>query len=165
MLRLQELSDQACVGGIAFIAPQSLLTVGFDLARINEINCSQSRVGESMRDVATVVSSLLKAGSELFRIGDREQPLEERANAFRSVVETLTEVLIGSDDVAKKIRLTDIDAEKESWSVGRDSGIFHGCFVVLFGTQNISRRESHSLIKTDSKDLRCCSDLKAGRAT
>lgn len=34
--------------------------------------------------------------------------------------------------------------------------------VVRKGTQNISRRKSHSLIKTDSQDLRCCSDLKAG---
>ena len=130
MFRLQELSDETGVGGIAFVAPQSLLTVSFDLAWINEIDCSQRRIGESMRDGATVVASLLQAGSELVWRGDREQPFEKRANAFRSVVKTLAEGLIGTDDVAKKIRLTDIDAEKESWNVGIDSSIFHSVLIV-----------------------------------
>ena len=120
MFRLQELSDETGVGGIAFVAPQSLLTISFDLAWIHEIDCRQPRVGESMRDGATVVASLLEAGSELLRRGDREQPLEKRVNAFRSVVKTLAEGLIGADDMAKKIRFTDIDAEKESWSMGID---------------------------------------------
>jgi|TARA_B110000305_G_C19338342_1_gene587755 hypothetical protein len=63
------------------------------------------------------VASLLEAGSEVQRRRDGEQPFEKCANVFGSVVKTLAESLIGSDDVAKKIRLTDIDAEKESWSV------------------------------------------------
>jgi len=145
MFRLQELSDQTGVGGIAFVAPQSLLTVSFDLAWINEIDCSQPRVGKSMRDGATVVTSLLQAGSELLRGGDRAQPLKKRANAFRSVVETLAEGFIGTDDVAKKIGLTDIDGEKESWSAGIDSSIFHGVLDVIGGhSKQLTAGESQS---------------------
>lgn len=48
------------------------------------------------------------------------------------------------------------------------SGVLGECLVFFMssmdgrkGTQNIYRRKSDSLIKTDSEDLRCCSDLKA----
>lgn len=133
MFRLQELGDETGVGGIALVAPQSLLTIGFDLAWINEIDGSKPRVGESMRDGATVVACLLQAGSKLLRRGDSEQPLSKRANAFRGVVKTLAEGLIRTDDVAKEIGLTDIDAEKERWSVGGYSSIFHGVLDVIGG--------------------------------
>lgn len=86
-----------------------------------------------MRDGASVVASLLQAGSELLGGGDREQPFEKRANGFRSVVKTLAESLIVTDDVANKIRFTDLDAEKESWSVAIGSSIFHGVLDLIGG--------------------------------
>ncbi len=67
--------------------------------------------------------------------------------------------------MAKQIRLADIDAEKESWSVGREQSIFHSVLDGFIGYSKQLSAEGHSLIKTDSKDLRCCSDLKAGSAT
>lgn len=52
---------------------------------------------------------------------------------------------------------------KRSGLLGNCFVFFMGSMLVRKGTQNISRRKSHSLIKTDSEDLRCCSDLEAMR--
>lgn len=166
LFRLEELSNEFGIGGIAFIAAKLLVSIGLDLSGIDEVNGVDFEIEERFRNLVAVVSGLFEASCNERERALLLKPAEEGFDSGGVVRKAEGIGLIGRDEVAEEFRFSDIDSEKEFWSSGGILVSYHIVLLTSLGKVKTTRDgKSQSHQNRLVSGLRCCSDLKVMSAT
>lgn len=120
---------------------------------------------KGLRKIAAIVSCLLQTSADRRKRTLLAKPADEVFDAGRAVGKGLGKRLLLRDEVTKEFGFADINTEKNLWDSGGFGGSLHSCyrFLMEFKTSRGGQSQSHQ--NRFESDLRCCSDLKAKRAT
>ena len=89
MFRSNKFGNEAGIGTVALVATKLLVSVCFDLARIDQVQGVQIEIVKGFRSGFGVVPGLLKAGNCGGRDGDSGDPMCELNDARLGVVKSL----------------------------------------------------------------------------
>ncbi len=101
MFGFEETGDESSICSVTLVSAELLHSEGFDLMGIDEVEAGESQSIEPGSDGIAIVTCLLKAGAGLPRRCNFDQPLDEAFDSFGSIVETLGDGVIRTDDMAE----------------------------------------------------------------
>ena len=122
---MKEAGDEFGVRRVAFVAAKFLHAEGLDALGVDQIDAGRPHPMESLSDGIAVMTGLFQTSEKALGGGGLGQPADQGFDALGSVVETVRDHFIRTDEVTEEVGLADVDAQKEDWISGGLVCSFH----------------------------------------